>query len=250
MTHYYVAYDSAGAVVTRYDSDINAAQIASPPSGLTLLEVTDQSAMMQTASGGWTVVNGVLVAPTPLTAAQILEGAQTKQIATLTAAAEQAIQAGFVSSANGTALTYSLSFNDQRRALMSGQVAMSAMARATSWVASTPYTVNQIILQGGQYYICRVAGTTGATLPTDWPSACAVPMTDGGVTWLLFGLQLNTIQAGIKTKVWLTAQQIEAVFIDGTDWVNACDQQLATLSAQVMAATTVSDVQAVVWVNP
>ena len=198
-------------------------------------------AQMQNASQ-WCLVNGVVT--------EYLPNLQTSQIATLTTAAEQAIQAGFVSSANGTALTYSLSFNDQRRALMAGQVAMSAMARAGTWVASTPYTANQIILHGGQYYVCRVAGTTGATLPTDWPTACDVPMTDGGVTWLLFGLQLNTIQAGVKTKVWLTAQQIESVFIDGTDWVNACDQQLATLSAQVMAATTVSDAQAIVWSNP
>ena len=92
---------------------------------------------------------------------------------------------------------------------------------------------------------CLVGGTT------EWrPTACDTPMTDGGVTWFLFGLQLNTMQAGVKIKAWLTAQQIEAVFIDGTDWVNACDQQLATLSAQVMAATTVSDVQAIVWSNP
>ena len=76
------------------------------------------------------VDNGTLVAPAPLTAAQLLEAAQTKQIATLTAAAEQAIETGFTSSANGTALFYSLTFNDQRRALMAGQVAMSAMARA------------------------------------------------------------------------------------------------------------------------
>ena len=198
-------------------------------------------AQMQNASQ-WSLVNGAIV--------QNLSAIKTAQIATLTAAAEQAIQAGFVSSANGTALTYTLSFNDQRRALMSGQVAMSAMARAGSWAASTPYTANQIVLVAGQYYICRVAGTTGATLPTDWPTACDTPMTDGDVTWFLFGLQLNTIQSGVKTKVWLTAQQIEAVFIDGANWVNACDQQLATLSAQVMAATTVSDVQAIVWVNP
>ena len=63
MTQYYVVYDSTGAVVTRYDGDINATLIANLPAGLSLLEVSTQAEMLQTCSGGWTVVGGVLTPP-------------------------------------------------------------------------------------------------------------------------------------------------------------------------------------------
>ena len=190
----------------------------------------------------WSLVNGAIVPN--------ISALQTKQIATLTAAAEQAIQAGFVSSANGTALTYTLSFNDQRRALMAGQVATNGMAGAGTWVASTIIPANYIILQDSNYYVARIGGTTSSVAPTGWPTECAIDFTDNTVTWALFGLQLNTSQNGATVKVWLTAQQIEQVFIDGTNWVNACDEQLALLISQVNAATTASAVQAITWSNP
>ena len=198
-------------------------------------------AQMQNANQ-WSLVNGVIV--------QNLSAIQAAQISTLTASAEKAIQAGFVSSANGTALTYTLSFNDQRRALMAGQVAMSAMARAGTWAASMVVPANYIILQDSNYYVARVGGTTSSVAPTGWPTECAIDFTDNTVTWALFGLQLNTVQNGATVKVWLTAQQIEQVFIDGTNWVNACDEQLALLVSQVNAATSASAVQAITWSNP
>jgi hypothetical protein len=88
MAQYYVVYDAAGAIVTRYDSDINSDLIANPPTGLFLLEVPDQATMLQTCEPGWSVVNGVLTAPN---AAQLLAQAQQAQLTTLTAAYQSAI---------------------------------------------------------------------------------------------------------------------------------------------------------------
>ncbi len=190
----------------------------------------------------YSVVNGVIT--------ESLAAVQAQQAALITQSATSAIDAGFTSSANGTALFYTLANNDQRRALMTGQVATQGMASATAWAASTPYAVDATILVDGVYYVCVVAGTSGTAIPTAWPTAFATPITDGTCEWCLFGLQLKTLQNGVKVKVWLTPQQITKVLKNGTTWVNACDQQLAALVTQVQAATTVADVQAVVWSNP
>ena len=47
-----------------------------------------------------------------------------------------------------------------------------------------------------------------------------------------------------------TQAQAQAVLASFVAWLNACQTQLATLTGEVNAATTVSAVQAVVWVNP
>ena len=110
MSKYYVVYDSTGAVVTRYDSDINADLIANPPAGLSLLEVPDKATMLQTREPGWTVKTGALVSPT---AAQLLAQAQAAQIAIITQACAAAITSGFISSALGSAHTYPSGLTDQ-----------------------------------------------------------------------------------------------------------------------------------------
>ena len=90
-TTYYVAYDSTGLVQTRYDSDINEIQIVTPPLGLSILKVADKVTMMGTTTGGWTVVNGSLIAPLAPTTAQLLTAAQVTQIGLLLASYSNAI---------------------------------------------------------------------------------------------------------------------------------------------------------------
>lgn len=78
---FYVAYDLASnIVITRYDTEI--APLPDPlPSGTAVIEVPDQATMLSTTAPGWTVQNGVLVAPPPPSAAELLAQAQTAQIA-------------------------------------------------------------------------------------------------------------------------------------------------------------------------
>lgn len=47
-----------------------------------------------------------------------------------------------------------------------------------------------------------------------------------------------------------TQAQAQAVLASFVAWLNACQTQLATLTAEVNAATTVSAVQAIVWAAP
>jgi len=60
-----------------------------------------------------------------------------------------------------------------------------------SWAASTAYTAGQTISPpnaNGHIYQCTVAGTSGATPPSSWPTDGST-VTDGGVTWQDMGTQ-------------------------------------------------------------
>jgi flagellar hook protein FlgE len=60
-----------------------------------------------------------------------------------------------------------------------------------AWAASTAYTVGQTIspsASNGHIYQCTVAGTSGATPPSTWPTDGST-FTDGGVTWQDMGTQ-------------------------------------------------------------
>jgi hypothetical protein len=52
-------------------------------------------------------------------------------------------------------------------------------ANNTAWVASTAYTVNQVVNANGKVYKCTVAGTSGTTAPSHTSGTA----TDGTVTW-------------------------------------------------------------------
>ena len=90
---FYVAYDTASnIVITRYDTEI--APLPDPlPSGTAVIEVPDQATMLSTTAPGWTVQNGVLVAPPPPSAAELLAQAQAAQIAILQSSYQSAINA-------------------------------------------------------------------------------------------------------------------------------------------------------------
>lgn len=56
---------------------------------------------------------------------------------------------------------------------------------ATTWVASTAYTVGQAVnpaVANGFIYVVTTAGTSGGTAPT-WPTTAGTSVTDGSVVW-------------------------------------------------------------------
>ena len=62
-----------------------------------------------------------------------------------------------------------------------------------AWAASTAYTVGQTISPpsaNGHIYRCTVAGNSGATPPSTWPTDGST-VTDGGVTWQDMGTQTS-----------------------------------------------------------
>ena len=186
MTKYFVAYDpKTGAVTTRYDGDIQL-----PPAGVSFIEVPSQAEMMQTCSGGWTIVNGALVAPPAPTAAQLLGQAQSAKIAMLAQAYQAAIQQPVsYTSKGGITKTYQAdppSVSNLQNAILGMQAA-----------AATP----------SSFY---------------WMSA------DNTQVPFAFA-DLQALAAAFLAQGWAEFQHLQ------------------TLKAEVLAATTVSAVQAIVW---
>ncbi len=216
---------------------------AAAPSTASVLAVT--SAEWSNQAGNWWVVNGALTQtdPNAPTAAQLLAQAQAAQVSTLKKACATAIGAGYpFTSSTGNSYTITTSITDQLNGNGAALIAQVVMARATAWAASTTYAANSVVLAGGNYYLCVQAGTSGTTAPT-FPSAFSTPVTDGTCSWELFGMLVPTT-AG---KVWMTAQNIVACYTAGALFITTQLAKLASLEAQVNAATTVADVQAIVW---
>jgi hypothetical protein len=87
MGQKYAAYDSTGAIIAYYDSEISPI-----PKGVTAIEITDAQRQTRIDNPGHTVVGDELVAPTAPTAAQLLAAAQVSQTAAIDAAYVTAIQ--------------------------------------------------------------------------------------------------------------------------------------------------------------
>ena len=168
--------------------------------------------------------------------------AQGQQVATLSSNCQAAIMAGFTSSATGASLVYTLGLNDQRNALSATIAANGAIQRATTWAASVAYVPNSVIVSGGLYYVTFLGGTSGTVAPT-FPTDFVTTVTDNTALWIQLGWPIGTTTG----NVLITAPQVIELFEQGDKLVADCRKQYMALKAQVMAATTVSAVQAVVW---
>ncbi len=70
-------------------------------------------------------------------------------------------------------------------------IANSDLTPPPAWQASTAYSVGQIIspsASNGHFYQCTVAGTSGGTPPSSWPTDGST-FSDGTVTWQDLGTQ-------------------------------------------------------------
>jgi uncharacterized phage protein gp47/JayE len=65
-----------------------------------------------------------------------------------------------------------------------------SQAHDIAWVASTVYTVGDVVLPttaNGYLYICTVAGTSGTTEPT-WPTTVDTSVVDNAATWRIWAV--------------------------------------------------------------
>lgn len=72
---------------------------------------------------------------------------------------------------------------------------------ATTWAASTAYTVGDVVRPttgNGHLYRCVVAGTSGTTEPT-WPTAGGQTVVDSGATWAEVGVAVVALDAADPT---------------------------------------------------
>lgn len=186
---------------------------------------------------------GSLVVPS---AADQLATAQTDQIALLSTACASAITSGFTSSALGQAYIYPSKATDQQN--LSASVLNALLVdNCDSWAASTAYEIGDTIFDTDQAYVCTTAGTTSTVKPT-WPTVVGDTVVDSGVVWQVW-TTLFWCEDSAQNWAFLnhTSSQIQKVGIDAKNAILLNMTQNATLATEVVAATTITAVQAIVW---
>jgi len=174
--------------------------------------------------------------------AQLLAQAQAAQISALKQSWAQSLNVVPVT-INGT--NYQID-NSPARQTANLNLALSMqtiMAQAPVWTASTSVTAGTYCNLNGTYLYCSTSGETATGAPT-LPTTFGTPVTDGTAAWELLGrhvwLEDGTMQLFTPQEVLNGAMQMEA-------YMHQQNVTLDGLKAQVNAATTVANVQSVVW---
>ena len=167
---------------------------------------------------------------------------QTAQIAILTKSYQEAIAAVPVT-INGTSYTLDNALARQTQNISAAIVANGALSTSKAWVADTAYATGSTCSVGGVILFALTGGTTGSAAPTP-PTAFSTPVTDGSVSWELFGRRVYLTSGA---SMFMTAQDLISTFSQGELYLHTMNNQYEDLLAQVAAATTVSTVQAITW---
>ncbi len=183
---------------------------------------------------GWTLVSGSLV--------QSLDYAKATQSALIKQGFANAV-AAIPFAVNGVSYTLDTAQPKQAADMAIVVAANNAMNHPVLWAASTPVAQYAIQLVGSSYLFCTVAGTTGTAAPTP-PTTFGTIVTDGTVTWELYG---RTLEMSDGTHATFTVQELISIFQQVEVYIHYQKNQKLSLLAQIAAATTVSAVQAIVW---
>ena len=184
--------------------------------------------------GAWSLVSGSLV--------QSLAYAKATQSALIKQGFNNAV-AAIPFTINGVNYTLDTAQPKQAADMAIVVAANNTMNHPVLWAASTPVAQYAIQLVGSSYLFCTVAGTTGTTAPTP-PTTFGTPITDGGVTWELYG---RTLELSDGSHATFTVQELISIFQQVEVYIHYQKNQKLNLLAQIAAATTVSAVQAIVW---
>ena len=167
----------------------------------------------------------------------LLQQAQSAQIALVTQGYNTATDYVPVT-INGT--TYQVNNTAGKQALnLSLTITANALLQAPAWAASTEYATGSYCSVGGVILFCSTAGESGTSAPTP-PTTFGDPVTDGTCQWELMGRKVYLKGGGF---VYMTPQQIMSAFQQGELYLHQMSNQLESLNAEIMAATTVSAVQ-------
>ena len=191
------------------------------------------------------VVDYSTTPPTVISApsSQLLAQAQAARSATLRQDFVSAVQSAPIT-INGTDYQIDLSGPNATGNLASASASQILILRNQQWAASASVTAMQsFAVVNGALLICSTSGTTGTTAPTP-PTAFGTPVADGTAEWELYGRMFDLVDGATVT---LTAQEIITATMQIEAYIHAMKQQRGSLLAQIAAATTVADVQAIVW---
>lgn len=175
-----------------------------------------------------------------------LDQAKSSQSDQINSSCTKAIAAGFSSSALGATHTYPAKSLDQQNLNASVTDALVALS-SPAWSANTLVAASQVVTWAGQAYVCTAAGTTAASAPA-WPTAVGATAADGTAQWRIW---TTAFWCADSTGAWAytdhTAPQIKAAGVDGKASIMTSLRKCQNLQAQIQAATTVAQAQAVVW---
>ena len=218
-----------------FDTNGNGASSFQYPDGTTLPvgQVECTQAQYQ-APSQWTLVSGALV--------QSLPYAQAAQSALIKQGFANAV-ATIPFTINSISYTLDAAQSKQPADMAIVVAANNALNHPVAWAASTSVAQYAIQLVGSSYLFCTVAGTTGTTAPTP-PTTFGTAVTDGTVTWELYG---RTLEMSDGTHATFTVQELISIFQQVEVYIHYQKNQKLSLLAQIAAATTVSAVQAIVW---
>ena len=231
-----VLYDTATFRVLQWQ-DTNKYGYPPSPTNTDTLAVT--STEWSNQSGTWYVVNGALTqtdpnAPTP---AQLLAQAQAAQKSIVTKGYNAATDYVPIT-INGT--LYQVDNTPGKQALnLSLAITANAAMQSPAWAADTEYAAGQLCSVSGVILFCSTPGKSGTSAPTP-PTTFGTPVTDGTVEWELMGRKVY-LQGG--AFVLMTPQQIMSAFQQGELYLHKMSDKLELLKAEIMAATTVTEVQ-------
>ena len=225
MPYYAIEFDSTGNGIGLHVYQEEPP--AYPANELSCTEAQAQTPML------WSNVNGVLT--------ESLSATQAAQKALVTTGYNAATDYVPVT-INGTA--YQVDNTAGKQALnLSLAITANAMMQAPAWAASTEYTAGAYCNVGGVILFCSASGKSGTASPTP-PTKFGVPVTDGTAEWELMGRKVYLQGGGFA---YMTPQQIMSAFQQGELYLHQMSNQLESLIAQINAAQSVADVEAVLW---
>ena len=228
---YGIQFDSSGNPVSGWEAPDSTYPV---PSDVTLCTESQNADYM-----AWTLVNGALVQS--LSYAKAIQSALIKQgFANAVAAIPFTI--------NGTTYVLDSAQTEQAADTAIVVAANNALNHPVAWAASTPVAQYAIQLVGSSYLFCTVAGTTGTTAPTP-PTTFGTPVTDGTVTWELYG---RTLELSDGSHATFTVQELVSIFQQVEVYIHYQKNQKLSLLDSIAAVTSsttdpIATVQAIVW---
>lgn len=234
---YYAAYNSDGAICGYYHST------HSPlPAGVVAIAITEAEWQESLATPGYTVVNGVLTPPTPPTSEEVLATAIAKQTKSLSSDCFNFITLnGLPVTINGTQYMVGANQVDQNN-LNTMSVTNMAVANSPLWTAGTVVEPGTTVIVNGTYIITKAGGTTGSTEPAA-PTEFQVGITDGTVTWYLYGNYVALTGGG---AMWVTLQQFKAAYAQGVAYLTDMRAVYHSL-VNSMTNMPLDQISSVVW---
>ena len=228
---YGIQFDSSGNAVSGWEAPDSTYPV---PSDVTLCTEAQNADYL-----AWTLVSGALV--------QSLPYAQAAQSALIKQGFANAV-AAIPFTVNGTNYTLDTAQSKQPADMAIVVAANNALNHPVAWVASTPVAQYAVQLVSSSYLFCTVAGTTGTEAPTP-PTTFGTPVTDGTVTWELYG---RTLEMSDGSHATFTVQELVSIFQQVEVYIHYQKNKKLSLLDSIAAVTSsttdpIATVQAIVW---